>query len=212
MLGIWFTKTASDLRERNNDNLVRRFCFFIFCSCAFHKRKSLVFSDSTRLMTAAALHYSTGSTQLHAYVQFGIRISTRLSQNIIMWRCKYVLILLTAEGTTRISEGSQLPNKTHPNSCLSKFPGRVPSWRELKNICNTRQKKDCKRPPLDTRCNTTAYLLASEREDKTRKEPLPFTECPGPETGTQCLGTRLLTVTLVSSHHTFVTQVVHLWN
>lgn len=132
-----------------------------------------------------------------------------------------MLILLTTEGNASISEGSQLPNKAHQNSCLSKFPGRIPSWRELKNICNTQQKRDCKRPPLsseeqrsstqyDTRCNTTAYFLASECEDKTRKEPSPFTECPGPEMGTQCLGTRLLTVILDSSHHAFVSQVVHL--
>lgn len=54
--------------------------FFLYlCLCAFHKGKSLTFSESTRLMTVTALHYSTGSTQLDSYVQFGVRISIRLS-------------------------------------------------------------------------------------------------------------------------------------
>lgn len=38
--------TAADLRKRNNDNLVRRFCSFVFCLCAFQKGKGLAFSDS----------------------------------------------------------------------------------------------------------------------------------------------------------------------
>lgn len=67
--------------------------------------------------------------QLDSSVQFGVHISIRLSQNIIMWSCKYVLIfsLLKTEGNTSISEeGSQLSNKAPQNFCLSKFPGHGP--------------------------------------------------------------------------------------
>lgn len=65
--------------ERKEQRQPCEICFFVFCLCAFQKGKSLLFSGSTRLMTAAVLHYSTGSTQLDSYVQFGVHISIRLS-------------------------------------------------------------------------------------------------------------------------------------
>lgn len=78
---------------------------------------------------------------------------------------------MKTKGNTCISkERSQFSKQAQQNFCLSKFPGHVPMWGELKNYLQHRKEKYCKRLPLgieepqsSTQCNTeTTQVLPSK--------------------------------------------------